>query len=240
MSGPAIILVQPQLGENIGKTARAMLNFGLTDLRLVAPRDGWPNPAAGPAASGADIVLDQARVFDSVAEAVADCHHVYATTVRDRDMAKPVATPRQAALEVCEMASENEQAAFLFGREASGLSNDDVAHAHKILTVPVNPEFGSLNLAQAVILVAYELHMAKDKTPALQPAHENGAALAKEIEGLHQHFVDELEPRGYFRSADRRANQERTLRNLVLNAGFSSQEVQTLRGVIKSLVRHRR
>lgn len=240
MNGPAIILVQPQLGENIGKTARAMLNFGLTDLRLVAPRDGWPNPAAGPAASGADTVLDQARVYDSVAEAVADCHHVYATTVRDRDMAKPVTTPRQAASEIAAMWSADEQAAFLFGREASGLSNDDVAHAHKILTVPVNPDFGSLNLAQAVILVAYELHMAKDETPALLPAHPDGPAVAGETEGLHQHIVAELEPRGYFRSADRRANQERTLRNLVLSAGFSSQEVQTLRGVIKSLVRQRR
>lgn len=240
MTAPAIVLVQPQLGENIGKTARAMLNFGLTDLRLVAPRDGWPNPSAGPAASGADIVLDQTKVFGSVAEAIADCHQVYATTVRTRDMAKAVVTPRQAASEVSTLQQNQQQAAFLFGREASGLSNDDVAHAHKIVTAPVNPAFGSLNLAQAVILVAYELFQQNDDAPAEVPAHPEGLATAAEVEGLHQHMKAELEERGYFRSEDRAASQDRTLRNLILNAGFSSQEVQTLRGIIKSLVRERR
>ncbi|MBO6503765.1 MAG: RNA methyltransferase [Kordiimonadaceae bacterium] len=240
MISPAIVLVQPQLGENIGKTARAMLNFGLTDLRLVAPRDGWPNPTAGPAASGADQVLDQAKVFDTVAEAIADCHRVYATTVRTRDMAKAVVTPRQAASEVSILQQNSQQAAFLFGREASGLSNDDVAHAHKIVTAPVNPSFGSLNLAQAVILVAYELFQFDDPTPAELTAHPEGLATSEEIEGLHQHLSAELAARGYFRSEDRAANQKRTLRNLVLNADFSSQEVQTLRGIIKSLVREKR
>lgn len=240
MTSPAIVLVQPQLGENIGKTARAMLNFGLTDLRLVAPRDGWPNPTAGPAASGADLVLDQAKVFETVAEAIADCHQVYATTVRTRDMAKAVVTPRQAASEVSILQNNNQQAAFLFGREASGLSNNDVAYAHKIVTAPVNPSFGSLNLAQAVILVAYELFQYHDATPAELSAHPEGLATVEEIEGLHQHLSTELADRGYFRSEDRMANQARTLRNLVLNGGFSSQEVQTLRGIIKSLVREKR
>lgn len=151
---PAIVLVRPQLGENIGKAARAMLNFGLTDLRLVAPRDGWPNPDAGPSASGADEVLANARVYATVQEAIADCHHVYATTVRKRDLWKPVVTPEAAAAEM--RARGTLQQAILFGAERSGLETDEVAIAHAILTVPVNPAFTSLNLAQAVLLVAYE------------------------------------------------------------------------------------
>lgn len=237
---PAIILVQPQLGENIGKTARAMLNFGLTDLRLVSPRDGWPNPSAGPAASGADEVLDKAQIFDSVSEAIADCHQVYATTVRTRDMPKAVVTPREAAAEVCLGAQSKQRAAFLFGREASGLSNDDVAQAHKIVTAPVNPSFGSLNLAQAVILIAYELFLASDMVNSAPPLPEDSKASGQELEGLHQHLLDELRPRGFFRSEDRVAQQERMLRSLMLNADFSSQEIHTLRGIIKSLVREKR
>lgn len=236
---PAIILVQPQLGENIGKTARAMLNFGLTDLRLVDPRDGWPNPSAGPAASGADVVLDQAKVFKTVADAVADCHQVYATTVRTRDMVKDVVTPRSAAEETQAHLSAGQKVAFMFGREASGLSNDDVAHAGKIVTAPVNPEFGSLNLAQAVILVAYELFQIGGQEHDLE-AEQLDHATGEELEGLHNHLVGELEPRGYFRSQGREASQHRTLRSLMQNAGFSSQEVQTLRGVVKSLTRTKR
>src|SRR5689334_19608180 len=150
---PAIVLVRPQLGENIGKAARAMLNFGLTDLRLVSPRDGWPNPSAGPAASGADLVLERARVFDSVAGAVADCPHVYATTVRKRGLVIPVVTPEEAGRAVHQA---DGLSAFLFGAERSGLETEEVALAGRIVTVPVNPDFRSLNLAQAVILVAYE------------------------------------------------------------------------------------
>lgn len=234
---PAIILVQPQLGENIGKTARAMLNFGLTDLRLVAPRDGWPNPSAGPAASGADAVLDHAKVFATVAEAVEDCHTVFAATVRDRDMPKPVATPQAAASIVSEHDVSGLNCGFLFGREASGLSNDDVSHADVVLTVPVNPSFGSLNLAQAVILVAYELFNTACVPEAVSDGIKDAPADKAETEGLHHHLVEELSNRGYFRSKGREATQQRTLRNLILNAGFSSQEVQTLRGVIKSLSR---
>lgn len=239
MAGPAIVLVQPQLGENIGKTARAMLNFGLTDLRLVAPRDGWPNPSAGPSASGADMVLDKARVYKNVADAVNDCAYVYASTVRERGMPKPVVTPKEAAREMHGFVQKGKNTAILFGREASGLSNDDVAHADSILTVPVNPNFGSLNLAQAVILVAYEYHSQADETPAYQPGAGTDLASKGELEGLHQHLVNELLPRGYFRSDDRRASQERTLRNLMHNSELSSQEVQTLRGVIKSLARNK-
>ena len=152
-SQPVIVLVRPQLGENIGKAARAMLNFGLTEMRLVAPRDGWPNPSAGPAAAGADVVLEQAQVFETLAEAVADCAHVYATTVRKRGVTKPVVTPEQAAQAIHRGPGRS---AIVFGPERSGLETEDVALARAIITVPINPEFASLNLAQAVILCAYE------------------------------------------------------------------------------------
>ncbi|MCA1654439.1 MAG: RNA methyltransferase, partial [Sphingomonadales bacterium] len=150
---PVIVLVRPQLGQNIGKAARAMLNFGLTELRLVAPRDGWPNPEAGPAASGADVVLQRATLFETVAEAIADCSTVFASTVRRRDLIMPVVGPEQMASEIHATAGRT---AILFGPERSGLPSDDVALATRIVTVPINPDFGSLNLAQAVILLAYE------------------------------------------------------------------------------------
>lgn len=236
---PIIVLVQPQLGENIGKAARAMLNFGLTEMRLVAPRDGWPNPSAGPSASGANRVLDEVRVHNTVAQAISDCTYVYASTVRPRDMPKPVVTPREAAQQIHGFEKSGGKTAILFGRESSGLSNDDVAQADAVLTVPVNPDFGSLNLAQAVILLAYEYHSQHDQTPAYQPANSEGLADKSTLDGLHSHLVNELEPRGYFRSSDRQLHQERTLKNLIHNSEFSAQEVQTLRGVIKSLVRGR-
>ena len=150
---PVVVLVNPQLGQNIGKAARAMLNFGLTEMRLVAPRDGWPNPEAGPAASGADRILDEARVYDSTAEALADINLVYASTVRRRDLHTPVVDPEGMAREMHASAGK---AAILFGPERSGLTGEDVNLAQKIVTVPINPDFGSLNLAQAVILLAYE------------------------------------------------------------------------------------
>ncbi len=153
MNKPVIVLVRPQLGQNIGKAARAMLNFGLTEMRLVAPRDGWPNPDAGPAASGADVVLERAKVFQTVAEAIADCNQVFASTVRRRDLVMPVLGPQEMADEI---AALGERSAILFGPERSGLETEDVALASAIVTVPINPEFGSLNLAQAVILLAYE------------------------------------------------------------------------------------
>ena len=235
---PAIVLVRPQLGENIGKAARAMLNFGLTDMRLVAPRDGWPNPDAGPAASGADAVLAGARVFDSVPAAVADCHHIYATTVRRRDIFKPVVTPAVAARQTRARAGRT---AVLFGPERSGLETDDVAVAHAILTVPVNPDFGSLNLAQAVILVAYEWFQASDvlPEPAGAQAHQGPAAHAA-LEHLIGAFDAALEAAGYYHPPNRTASSKRTLRNMLTRPGYSEQEVRTLRGMLAALVKDRR
>lgn len=228
---PVIVLVRPQLAENIGKAARAMLNFGLVEMRLVTPRDGWPNPLAGPAASGADIVLEGARVFDSVAEAVADCAHVYATTVRKRGVTKPVVTPEVAARE---MRGAAERSAILFGPERSGLETDDVALARTILTVPINPEFGSLNLAQAVILVAYE--WSKGETLASPPETDLAPpAPHAELEGMIGQLDQMLEQANFFVPPDRTPATKRTLRTLLTKPGWSSQEVRTLRGVLSAL-----
>jgi tRNA/rRNA methyltransferase len=230
---PAIVLVRPQLGENIGKAARAMLNFGLTDLRLVTPRDGWPNPSAGPAAAGADAVLEHARVYDSLAEAVSDCAHVYATTVRKRGVTKPVVNPEQAAHAIHAAVGRS---AYVFGPERSGLETEDVALARAILTVPINPEFASLNLAQAVILCAYEW----SKQNALaQPTVEEllPPAPQEELEGMIGQLEAMLEPRGYFQPEIRAAVTRRTLRGVLTKPGWSHLEVRTLRGVLTHLAR---
>ncbi|MEM7778824.1 MAG: RNA methyltransferase [Pseudomonadota bacterium] len=239
---PIIVLVRPQLGENIGKAARAMLNFGLTEMRLVNPRDGWPNPSAGPAAAGADIVLDQAKVYDTTAAAVADCEHVYATTVRKRGVTKPVVGADGTARLIH---SESGRHAILFGREASGLETDDVALARHILTVPINPEFGSLNLAQAVILCAYEWSRIgrennDGRTDLVQPTAAEDSlppAPQDDLEGLIAHFEAMLAPKGYFLPPDREDATKRTLRSVLTKPGWNHLEIRTLRGVLSSLGR---
>jgi tRNA/rRNA methyltransferase len=228
---PVIVLVRPQLGENIGKAARAMLNFGLAEMRLVAPRDGWPNPSAGPAAAGADEVLENAQIFDTLADAVADCANVYATTVRKRGMTKPVVTPEQAAREIHVSAGRS---ALVFGPERSGLETEDVALARAILTVPVNPDFGSLNLAQAVVLCAYE--WSKAGGLALPASEENlPPAPQDELEGLIGHFEALLEPKNYFWPTSRAEANRRTLRNVLTRPGWNHLEIRTLRGVLSFL-----
>lgn len=228
---PVIVLVRPQLAENIGKAARAMLNFGLAEMRLVAPRDGWPNPAAGPAASGADRVLAEAQVFATVGEAVADCAHVYATTVRKRGVTKPVVTPEAAAAAIH---AGPGRSAILFGPERSGLETDDVAIARTILTVPINPDFGSLNLAQAVILVAYEWSkgqaLASPPQVALDPP-----APQEELDGMIAQLDGMLDAAGFFFPPDRTPTTRRTLRTLLTKPQWTSQEVRTFRGVLSAL-----
>jgi tRNA/rRNA methyltransferase len=228
---PVIVLVRPQLGENIGKAARAMLNFGLTEMRLVSPRDGWPNPSAGPAAAGADIVLEQAEVFETLADAVSDCANIYATTVRKRGVTKPVVTPEQAAREIHTAPGRS---AYVFGPERSGLETGDVALARAIVTVPINPEFGSLNLAQAVILCAYE--WSKGMALAQPPVEELlPPAPQEELEGLITHLEGMLEPKNYFFPEHRADVNRRTLRNLLTKPAWNSLEVRTLRGVLSTL-----
>ncbi|WP_416463920.1 TrmJ/YjtD family RNA methyltransferase [Sphingomonas sp. VDB2] len=232
---PVIILVRPQLGENIGKAARAMLNFGLTDMRLVTPRDGWPNPDAGPAAAGADFILDQAQVYETLADAVADCAHVYATTVRKRGVTKPVVTPEEAAREIH---AAQGRCAYVFGPERSGLETEDVAVARKILTVPINPEFGSLNLAQAVILCAYEWSKQADLAqPTITDLGE--PAPQAELEGMIEQLDALLVKAGYFFPPDRAGATRLTLRNLLTKPGWNHLEVRTLRGVLSHLARPR-
>ena len=230
--GPVIVLVRPQLGQNIGKAARAMLNFGLTELRLVAPRDGWPNPEAGPAASGADAVLEQASVFDAAEQAVADCAQVFASTVRRRDLIMPVVGPEQMADQI--VASEG-RSAILFGPERSGLETDEVALANAIVTVPINSEFGSLNLAQAVILLAYEWSrrsgLSQPTVKEAEPSAPHG-----ELEGLIGQLNGELEAKGYFHPPSRTQATRNTLRTIFTKAGWSSREIKAVRGIIRALV----
>ena len=228
---PVIVLVRPQLGQNIGKSARAMLNFGLTELRLVAPRDGWPNPDAGPAASGADIVLEQAQLFATVAEAVADCGAVYASTVRRRDLVMPVVGPEEMADRI---ANSSGRSAILFGPERSGLETEEVALANAILTVPINPEFASLNLAQAVILLAYE--WSKRTELAQPPAKElEEPAPHGELDGLIGHLDDELVAKGYFHPPSRTQATRNTIRTIFTKTRWSSREVKAVRGIIRAL-----
>ncbi|VWX52123.1 RNA methyltransferase [Novosphingobium sp. 9U] len=233
---PVIVLVRPQLGENIGKAARAMLNFGLTEMRLVAPRDGWPNPSAGPAAAGADGVLDGAKVYDTLAEAVGDCVNVYATTVRKRGVTKPVVTPEQAASEIH---AELGRSAYVFGPERSGLETEDVALARAILTVPINPEFASLNLAQAVILCAYEW---SKQVGLSQPTVEEllPPAPQEELEGLIGHFERLLDAKNYFWPEPRAETNRLTLRNLLTKPAWNHLEVRTFRGILSTLERDKR
>ena len=229
---PVIVLVRPQLGQNIGKAARAMLNFGLTEMRLVAPRDGWPNPDAGPAASGADVVLEQAKVFATVEEAIADCSQVFASTVRRRDLVMPVLGPEQMADRI---RSSIARSGILFGAERSGLETEEVALANAIVTVPINPEFGSLNLAQAVILLAYEWSRRSDLAQPPAKALEAPAPHG-ELEGLIGQLDGELERKGYFHPPSRTQSTRNTIRTIFTRTGWSSREVKAVRGIIRALV----
>jgi tRNA/rRNA methyltransferase len=241
--GPAIILVEPQLPENIGMAARAMLNCGLTDLRLVRPREIWPNDKAAAAASGADRVLNAARLYGSTADAIADLQHVYATTARPRYMTKRVATPRQAAAELRRHAAAGEPSGILFGREAAGLDNDEVALANALVTVPLNPAFSSLNLGMAVLLLGYEWFTAGEAAPVppstLAMPQQTRPATQAELLGLYEHLEAELDACGFLRNAQSRPSMVRNLRNLFGRAALTEQEVRTLRGVIACLVEGR-
>jgi tRNA/rRNA methyltransferase len=228
---PAIVLVRPQLGQNIGAAARAMLNFGLTDLRLVAPRDGWPNPDAGPSASGADIVLDQAQIFASTADAIADCSLIYASTVRPRELMVPVVTPQAMAEGIAESAGRT---AVLFGPERAGLETDEVALANAIVTIPIKPGFGSLNLAQAVLVLAYE--WSKGAELAMPPERKlETVAPHGELEGLIGQLDSALLDKGYFHPPERTESTRNPLRTIFTKPAWSSREVKAVRGIVRAL-----
>ncbi|NNG03448.1 MAG: RNA methyltransferase [Inquilinus sp.] len=235
---PAVILVEPQLGENIGAVARAMLNCGLTDLRLVRPRDGWPNPQAHPRAAGADSVLDAARVFDRLAEAIAGLAHLYATTARPRDIVKPVLVPREAAAAMRAQAARGEAVGLLFGGERSGLQNDDLTFADTIVTVPLNPAFASLNLAQAVLLIAHEWFQA-GAVP--EPGWGEAPPADKDkLVNLFAHLEQELDAAEFFTVAEKRPSMVHNLRNMLQRARLTEQEVGTLHGVVTALTGRRK
>jgi len=235
-AAPAIILVRPQLGENIGMAARAMLNCGLSEMRLVAPRDGWPSERAQRAASGADVVLDEARVFDSVAEAVADLQHVVATTARTRELVQRIVTARHAASEIRGWIAAGERVGILFGPERTGLENDDIVQADTALSIPLNPQFSSLNVAQAVLLVSYEWIASADETPVERMSeHATRPADKDELQNLIAHLERALDQSGFLRHQAMRPAMVNNLRALLQRATMTEQEVRTFHGVIKFL-----
>lgn len=230
---PIIVLVRPQMGENIGAAARAMLNFGLDSMRLVEPRDGWPNPKAGAMAAGAGRVLDAARVFGSVREAVADCSYVVATTARQRGLFMPVMDAEEAAATIRKKHGGGERCAILFGGEKSGLATDDVAHANAILTLPVNPAFSSLNLGQAVLLTAYEWRRSRERELPFDSPYEDIPAPRQELDAMLDHLNGVLEEAGYFYPEDKRTTLERNLRTMFTHAGLTEAELRLFRGIVR-------
>lgn len=235
---PAIILVRPQLGMNIGAVARAMLNFGMTELRLVAPRDGWPNAEAGPSAAGADSVVDGANVYATLPDAIADCGLTIGTAMTTRDMIRRVTSPAGA---VAEMRALPGKAALVFGPERTGLTREDLLHCHALCTIPSNPDFGSLNLAQAVAVMGYAWVMAHDAPPQTWIVNHDGPAPQAELAGLIAALEAQLAENGWFNPAPGRSESaRRMLRNILTRPGFTGAEVQFLRGVVRSLAQPRR
>ena len=237
-AGPAIILCEPQLGENIGTTARAMANFGLWDLRIVNPRDGWPNDRAVAAASRADHVIERVRVFDTVEAAVADLSLVHATTARRRDMQKEVLGPENSAQRLAAHIAAGKGAGLLFGREKWGLNNEEVALAESIVTLPVEPAFASLNIAQAVLLMSYEWRRQSELGGELPfSGGLDEPAPRDELLGLFGQLESTLDRTGFFKTDDKRPTMVNNLRAVFTRARMTSQEIRTLRGVISSIDR---
>ncbi|HWK65533.1 MAG TPA: RNA methyltransferase [Rhizobiaceae bacterium] len=235
--GPAIILVEPQLGENIGMVARAMANFGLSELRLVNPRDGWPNERARAAASRADHVIDAVKIFDTLPEAIADLNFVFATTARERDGFKPVRGPVEAGRALRARFRAGEKTGILFGRERIGLENEEVGLADEIVTFPVNPAFASLNIAQAVLLMSYEWMKSgmEAETDTAFAGLEMAPAPKEHLLGLFRHLEEALDVRGYFRPKAKKPKMVDNLRAVLTRPGFAEAEIKVLRGVVASL-----
>ena len=246
---PTVVLVNPQLGENIGMAARAMANFGLMELILVDPREGWDRAKAEGAAAGAAETIKAARIEPVLIKALKPFNYVYATTARPRGMTKDVMTPEQAGEDMQTRVNRGEKIAILFGRERIGLTNDEVSLADMIITAPVNPAYASLNIAQAVLLVGYEwfkpiapsLGMATNELPALAGPglHMPGTqpATKDQLFGFFEHLENELEAAGFFKTDDKRPHMIRNMRNLFSRASPSEQEVRSLRGIVSSLTR---
>lgn len=238
---PIVVLSEPQLGENIGACARAMANFGLSGLRLVKPRDGWPNEKAQAMAVGAVPIVAEAKTYDSTAAAIGDLQFVIAATARDRSMAKQILTPAEAARRLHEAAARGVRVGLLFGNERAGLTNDEVALADVVVTIPTEPHFSSINLGQAVLILCYEWFKARDTTPA-EHIDYGGALPAPrdELFLLFEHLEDELEKNGFLFPPGNRPGMVRNLRSILHRAALSDQEVRTLRGVIVALTKGKR
>lgn len=238
LAHPAFVLVRPQMGENIGAAARAMWNFGLDHMRFVAPRDGWPNERAVAMASGAGRLLDQAMLVDDTAAAVADCAYVFATTARQRGLTKPVYSPERAMAVAAEKIAAGDRVAVLFGPERAGLENDDIARANAIISVPVNPDFPSLNLAQCVLLTAYEWRrQTADVTHETVEMGNSDWATATEVEALARHYEERLDEAGFFFPATKAATMQQNLRNLWSRMPLTRADVQMLHGILRQMVR---
>ncbi len=235
-AAPVIILVQPQMGENIGAVARAMVNFGLHELRLVAPRDGWPNPQAEAMATHGAEIIRHTKVYDTLTEAVADRHYVVASTARDRRMNKPQFTPPEAMAEMGSQQQQGLKMALVFGPERSGLSNEDIALCHAIVSIPADPAHASLNLAQSVVVLGYEWWQ-RAASESKKPLHEteNPPAEHGEVQGLLDHLEATLDKTYFFKREEKKPRMWQNLRTTLLRARFSSQEIHSLRGMIAAL-----
>ncbi len=235
---PAFVLVRPQMGENIGAAARAMWNFGLDRMRIVAPRDGWPNPAADAMASGAGRLLDEAVVYDDLAGALGDCAFVFATTARERDLTKPVYSPEAAMAKAAELIANGQRVAVMFGPERAGLENEDIARANAIVSVPVNPAFASLNLAQCVLLMGYEWMRAQaEVVPEQVEMAGTQWAENSEIEHLARHFEERLDVAGFFFPEHKATSMKVNLRNMWSRLPLTRADVQMLHGTLRQMVR---
>ncbi len=233
---PVVILVDPQMPENIGACARAMLNCGLYELRLVRPRDDWPNEKADANSAGALEAMPPVKVFETLEDAASDIQTLYATTARLRDLAKPVYTPAGAASDAIKRGYNGEQIGILFGAERSGLTTKDVSRADAIINIPLNKDFSSLNLAQAVLLVAYEWRTLFEKTPPLSlPTGKSQKASLSIRESLYERLIDELSVRGFFRTPEMRPSVIKNITTMLNRADLTEQEVQTLHGILTTL-----
>jgi tRNA/rRNA methyltransferase len=240
-SKPIFILVEPQMGENIGGVARAMLNFGLDELRIVNPRDGWPNEKANAMSAGAMDIMKPVMIYQTLSDAIADCNYIYTTAAFDRDMAKPVMNATNAAIDMYERVNDNQKIAIIFGRERSGLTNEEIAAGQVLITIPVNPDFASLNLAQAALIIAYEYsRLTIDQPDTRTPMGKSFPASMKDFDEFFSRLESELDTGEFFRVPEMRDLMKRNIRNAFLRAEFSDQEVKTLHGVLTALTRNRK
>ena len=234
---PAFVLIRPQMGENIGAAARGMWNFGLDRMRVIAPRDGWPNQRAVAMASGAGRLLDEAQLFEDTAAAIADCDFVYATTARPRGLTKPVLSPEAAMQDAHARIAAGGKVAVMFGPERAGMENDDIARANAIISVPVNPDFPSLNLAQCVLLLGYEWRRVTGEVVALRHDAPGDWATQLEVEKLADHYQDRLDEAGFFFPDHKAANMQMNLRNMWSRLPLKRADVQMLHGILRQMVR---